>query len=639
MKEKANKAESYDDLKELVDKVDTSVRNTNKVMNGVLSSLNSLSKNFEAAESNLTRYQASIDARLTGTSKSYNSMAKLISKNIGTSPFVTQTKLLETLNGAVAKGIAYNLELRSYLATIAEDVAPQFDALSENISQLIRVQQSDSTAARLGMEATLTELFNTYFSDSSYISSQLDNVSSALYETEALLSKADATELEFTAQKWLGALYSLGFSSQAVSTIASAINMLGTGNVEGLAGNSTMQSLLAMSATRANQDYADLLVNGLNASNLNDLMKSMVEYLADIASSTSTNNVVASAYGNVFGVDIADLKAISNLSDTIQDIYANSLNYAEAEQEAANRISNLSQTLNMSTQISNMLSNIAYTTGANLVNNTGTYMLYKAVDFIGDITGGVKLPTLSIMGNSIDIPELTGFIKSAMTGMSLLSTFVGAFNGGFGFNEGDLSIWGGSDVVTRGEGFNLQTTSGQSTSASIGNASGDDIVESTIADAENDATSRRRRKTGKTVEEEYDFEDLYKGLFESENASGVLSAASNNIALIESRLATMHEEMEAMSEEKALNVNIQSYSSTSLLALRSIFTLFGNMLGLSEKTTDNSGHTLQELIDFFIDSVGNDEANGGLNVNLSGTDTMATDFLTSSGRSQGGVIR
>jgi hypothetical protein len=87
--------------------------------------------------------------------------------------------------------------------------------------------------------------------------------------------------------------------------------------------------LLALSSSKAGLDYADLLTKGLNASDANELLKAMVEYLAEIADSTAQNKVVTSAFGNVFGMSVSDIKSFQNLQSSIEDIYNETLSYTQ----------------------------------------------------------------------------------------------------------------------------------------------------------------------------------------------------------------------------------------------------------------------------------------------------------------------
>ena len=180
------------------------------------------------------------------------------------------------------------------------------------------------------MEKALNDMLTTYYKDSSYLNDLYDSVSGSLIELSATQSREQAVETEYVIQKWLGSLYSVGASSNAINQIATGLGYLGSGNVNALAGNQSLQTLLALSASRAGMDYASLLTGGLTAKNTNDLLRSMVEYLAEIAESTEKNKVVTSAFGNIFGLSLSDIKSFANLSSTAGNIYGEYLGYEQA---------------------------------------------------------------------------------------------------------------------------------------------------------------------------------------------------------------------------------------------------------------------------------------------------------------------
>ena len=65
------------------------------------------------------------------------------------------------------------------------------------------------------------------------------------------MSSEEGVAFEYTVQKWLGALSSVGFSSDAISKISQAIGYLGSGDIASLSNNSEMQNLIVMAASRA----------------------------------------------------------------------------------------------------------------------------------------------------------------------------------------------------------------------------------------------------------------------------------------------------------------------------------------------------------------------------------------------------
>lgn len=167
------------------------------------------------------------------------------------------------------------------------------------------------------MEKALNDMLNSYYKDTTYLKDVFDNVSSAIFEMTANQSREQAVETEFVVQKWLGSLYSLGASSNAVQQIATGLGYLGSGNVQALAGNTGLQNLLALSASKAGLDYAGLLTNGMSGNDINRLMEAMVKYLSEIAEDTRENRVVTSSYGNIFGLSLSDVKSFANLSSSV----------------------------------------------------------------------------------------------------------------------------------------------------------------------------------------------------------------------------------------------------------------------------------------------------------------------------------
>jgi len=202
--------------------------------------------------------------------------------------------------------------------------------------------------------------------DSSYLSKVgTSNISGDLFEAMSQMDAASAQSFNFTVQKWLGSLYSLGMSQSAVSQIAQAVGQAYSGDVTGLSGQ--MQSLLAMSASRSGQSYADLLTKGIDGSDINLLMKSMVEYLAEIAS--DTNHVVETQYGQVFGMSVSDLRAAANLARQIAPVVNLSTSTSAMLGQTQSMIETIPERLGYSGMLSNLKENFLYTTAANIVSS------------------------------------------------------------------------------------------------------------------------------------------------------------------------------------------------------------------------------------------------------------------------------
>lgn len=496
---------------------------TDEVLVKTLENLgNQLNQALNQIDGNINQfyqYQASVEARLQGSDESYKKSLKNISKNVGMSGLVSQKEVIENLKKLSEAGIAYNLDLRAFLATIKDDIAETFDVFDSNLMRLIRLQQSDTTAARLGMEASLTRLFNEFFSDTSYLTDAADTVSQAIIDANSQLTKNMSIEFEYMVQKWLGSLYSLGMDSGTISTIAQGLNYLGTGNVEALNGNESLQSLLAMSASRAGISYADILTGGLDADTTNNLMKSMIEYLKSIAENTDNNQVTKSAYSNVFGFSISDLTAVSSLSETdIANIHKQSIDYEGAMDEYEYQASQIFNRTHFSQMLNTVFDNAMMSASTAIGNNAGVYATWKVLNVVEDLTGGIAIPGISVMGNMVDLHQtVTGLAKTGIAGLGLMGSLLGSLFNGSLFGTMDAKKWGYDEFTSRGsatKGISKGTAQGTSESTSmnmVGSSSSSDIKSTSMNDATDEA-EEDSKVTNKNVEENG---DIYTKIYEA----------------------------------------------------------------------------------------------------------------------------
>lgn len=402
-----------------------------------------------------------IDTRLQGINLNFEQINSTANKAFSASPYVSQKKYIENVTALVEQGVAYNIEQRAFMASISDRIAGTFDALDKNLARLIRLQQADVTYAQLGAESHLTTFLNRSFQDTSYLSDMYDNVSAILLDATAAMTRDAAVQFGYTAQKWLGSLYSLGASENLVSAIAQGLGYLGTGNVTALSGNQGLQNLFAMGSARAGLSYSDLLTGGLNMTTTNALMKSMVEYLKEIAE--SGNQVVKSQISNVFGVsNFSDLRAVTNLSpEDIAMISSYNINYDMATRVTENAILNdVAARTHLSTQIDNLLENLMYTVGSKIAESDLAYGLYRAGGLVSDITSN-----MGILGKGV------GVVSDLLTAGTGLWSFVTALSdfAGSGRNTGGFLGFGGMsnaypvaglEFTSRGEGFTGLNNSG-----------------------------------------------------------------------------------------------------------------------------------------------------------------------------------
>lgn len=462
------------------------------------------------------QYKSVIDAALQGTQSSYNDVSKTMKRALAISPWVKQEEVLKKLNDAVDKGIAYNVEQRAFLATMTDKIVHTFDAFDSNLMRIIRLQQADTTAARMGMEANLLQFFNSTFSDNSYLTEGYDNVSQALVDANAQMTRDMSISFEFNVQKWMGSLASLGFGTDTIQTIAEGINHLGSGNVAALSGNTQLQSLLAMSASRAGLSYSELLVKGIDDSSVNTLLKSMVEYLKEIAE--DENAVVKAAYGDVFNFKQADLRAIKNLTEgDIANIANQTMSYSKAMAETQSQLLKVTSRLSINEMIDNVWGNFLYSTGESLASNPVTALLYKTIDLVQSVTGGIEIPFVEIYGFGLDLNmSVESLLQTGIFGLSALGQ-VGNMISSLGSGGGlDLDIWGGTEYTKRGGDFQSTVGGVQSSTSSskaITSSSSSDQKESAISSTEEDQESQKK-KSKESMSEEITLETLYKEIFE-----------------------------------------------------------------------------------------------------------------------------
>lgn len=471
-----------------------------------------VSKSFSEVESIMSEYNAPVTSRLQGSGKTFSQILDLTVGNTAASPFVKTTEILRAVKQASEQGIAYNIEQRAFLATISDKIAETFNAFDSNLTRLIRLQQADTTAARLGMEASLTKFFNNMFQDTSYLGDLSSVVSGAIIDANSQLDRASSAEFEYVVQKWLGSLSALGMSSTAVSNIAEGINYLATGNVQALAGNNQLQTLFAMSSSRAGLSYADLLLQGLDAKSTNKLLESMVTYLKEIAEGSS-NKVVRGAYGNIFNLSASDFRAIQNLtSGDIQNISSNVLSYTNMVSELNNQFRQLTSRTTVSEMISNISSNAIFGLGKSIYENPGMYAMMKMLDAMDDLGVKINIPAVGVMGNFIDLNTDVNSLMRMAIGMSQSLSLLGTIMGSIGAKGGlDLSAWGGTETTQRGTGIGgvLGTlVGGTTTSTYVGTGSSRDIKKTSLSSATDEA-SETSKITNKNIKAEKTFDDFY----------------------------------------------------------------------------------------------------------------------------------
>ena len=472
--------------------IDAGKEAAEKLANGALNIGAAFGDAISNYASIFSKYQGSINARLQGSDENFKSLLSQVKKTLGVSPWLKQEDMLDSLNELVAEGIAYNVEQRAFLGAMQNRLVATFDAFDSNLLRIIRLQQSDTTVARMGMEATLTKFLNSMFQDTSYLSNVYDTVTGSLFEATSQLSRNQSVEFEYIVQKWLGSLSSVGVSDNTLQQIAEAINALGTGDVEYLSGNTGMQNLIVTAANRAGYSYSNLLTQGVTANSVNDLLYEMTKYVQEI--SKQENQVVRQQYANLFGVTLADMTAVMNIEKDLVNIHQNMLSYSSAVKETSNQLGDIFNRVHVSEMIDNVFENFMATTASSIAGSAGQYITWKILDLVENLTGGIAIPTIGVMGNMVDLETtVVGLLKTGIVGLNMLAgipTMISSIASGGGLN---LNAWGASEYTKRGSGFVAVTGGAQrgtSSSAAIGSGSGDDIADESIASASKEGNEK-----------------------------------------------------------------------------------------------------------------------------------------------------
>ena len=350
------------------------------------------------------------------------------------------------------------------------------------------------------MESALNSFLNNMYENTEYLKDVAASVRGSLQEMEALMTGAAATEVEYQVQKWMGSLYSVGMSQDAVQGIANALGQIAAGQIEGLTSGNGAGNLLVMAANNAGIPIADILSKGLDAEDTNKLLQATVDYLAEIANSTKDNNVVQQQLAGVFGVKASDLRAATNLATpgTTKDIFGEYKTY----DNMLYRLNEMAGTMYQRTSIGEMMSNIwangQYTLASSMSSNPIAYLTYKLASVLEDTTGGITLPDIMVMGSGVQLNTTVadlmrvGAMSAGILGSlgPMISGLAGSFSGQAMLTKMGISSGSGLTVTPRGEGGigstdnaggGQQTTSG---SGYVGNSSGSDIKNATIQEAE-----------------------------------------------------------------------------------------------------------------------------------------------------------
>ena len=489
---------------------------TEKALKTLSIKLGAFAKELDSTIKSVANYKTAWDTRLYGTSSHtmnpFENLSKMVNYGIGVSPFIKQSSVMEKLNTAISEGISYNVEQRAFLDVLKEGIATTFEAFDTTLKNLVRVQQADSTSYRLGMEASLTEYLNRMFDNTEYMSDLAKATASNLYESTSLLEASQAIGYEYQVQKWLGSLYSVGMSNNSVTAIADAVGKLLSGDISGT--DSGAGKLLVMAAANSGIDYAKMLTDGINESDVNLLLGSMVSYLQQIA---SDNKVVQSQMANIFGLKTSDIEAAKNLTGFVNDIYKQDKDYSAST--ATSKLFTMMGTYitraNVGSMLDTLMDNFKYVTASSIAENPTLYSIYSIGNLLDETMGGIQLPAISVIGNMVDLETSVADLLrvAAMSGTILQGT--AALMTGLAGSVTPLTTYGmissrSRDTVQIGKGLGLKANENDISQLSLNyksNSNQDDFTSANNAMAE-DTKEEARINSKEGNEDQIDLQDI-----------------------------------------------------------------------------------------------------------------------------------
>jgi hypothetical protein len=330
-------------------------------------------------------------------------------------------------------------------------------------------------------------------------------------------------------------------SQDAVQGIAQAFGQIASGDVGGLTGSGT-GNLIIMAANEAGKSIADILQEGLDAKETNELMQAMVNYLAEIAETSSDSRVVQQQLANVYGLKASDLKAATNLATSIKDVSNQDLTYSGMIGQLQNMASSMILRTSTGEFLTNIWDNVQYTMATQMANNPVLYILPRVATLLEEYAGGIDLPFLNVMGFGVDLnTSVAQLMNLASMSGSILGAIGPMISGLSALNTNNMLSLAGIDtssgkapVIARGSAQPLQNLGGASTSESgyVGNSSDEDVKNATMQDAEDD----KKKQMVEAKEEEESDDVVIKAQIAAVNIYNLLEEVAHGSQSLRVRL-------------------------------------------------------------------------------------------------------
>lgn len=147
-------------------------------------------------------------------------------------------------------------------------------------------------------------------------------------------------------------MYSVGMSQEAVQGLGGVLGKLASGQLDAIT-NGGQGNLVIMAANNAGLSVADILNNGLNSQTTNQLMDSVVDYLAKIYDQAGESKVIQQQLASVYGMTASDLRAAVNLSRSRGAVSKSGLTYSGA----INNLYSMANSMYARTSLGEMMTN------------------------------------------------------------------------------------------------------------------------------------------------------------------------------------------------------------------------------------------------------------------------------------------
>ena len=206
--------------------------------------------------------------------------------------------------------------------------------------------------------------------------------------------------------------------------------------------------------------------------------------------------------------------------------------------------------------IENLTDNATTMASAVIGGNGAIYGLWKVLNIIDGLTGGIALPFLNVMGFGIDLnTTVMKLAKLGVGGLSMMGSLLASIFSGGG-NIGNLSSWAQGEnwevnkrgsimsSLSSGAQSGFSESSDASDAMGTGNSSADDVKTTTMEDGtksgEEDSEITNKNSNEEADELQKQQEEIHDAVLDIEEAIGPKAALpiSDGITLLYSLLAT-----------------------------------------------------------------------------------------------------